>query len=217
MTIGEQREIPGELAHLIGSRSPEDLALFHDWVIKARAMGADHAAMRAALVGFGWAAPFVDWYLFAAPEPRPNSETIVKNPKTGAEMILSPVGEFLMGGTTAREKPMHKVFLDAYRIGRNPVTVREFKAYCADMKIDFSRFPCPRWGWIDDHPMVRVNWQEARDFCSWAGGDLPTEAQWEKAARGHRGPRISVGQRVGPVPMPMQLADIGGREVDFAC
>ena len=120
-------------------------------------------------------------------EPRSTVARVINNPKTGAEMILIPAGEFLMGGMAVRERPSRKVFLDAYRIGKNPVTVEEFMAYCADEKIDFSKFPRPSWGWIDDHPMVRVNWQEARDFCIWAGGDLPTEAQWEKAARGTDG------------------------------
>jgi formylglycine-generating enzyme required for sulfatase activity len=187
LKIGEDLEIPDELVHLIASRWPKDLAGFCDWVVRAQAEGIDHAAMRAALVGLGWAATFVDWYLLAALEPRPALGTVVRNPKTGAEMILIPEGEFLMGATAVRERPIRKVFLDAYRIGRNPVTVGEFKAYCAERRIDFSKFTRPRWGWVDDHPMVRVNWQEARDFCIWAGGDLPTEAQWEKAARGTDG------------------------------
>ena len=187
MKIGEELEVPGELVHLIASRSPANLAFFQDWVIKTRALGIDPAAMRAALVGFGWPAAFVDWVLLAAPEPRPAVAAVVKNPKTGAEMILIPEGEFLMGGTAAGERPIRRVFLDAYRIGKNPVTAGEFMAYCENRKIDSCKFARLRWGWIDDHPMVRVNWQEARDFCIWAGGDLPTEAQWEKAARGADG------------------------------
>ena len=216
MKIGEELEVPGELVHLIASRSPANLAFFQDWVIKTRALGIDPAAMRAALVGFGWPAAFVDWVLLAAPEPRPAVAAVVKNPKTGAEMILIPEGEFLMGGTAAGERPIRRVFLDAYRIGKNPVTAGEFMAYCENRKIDSCKFARLRWGWIDDHPMVRVNWQEARDFCIWAGGDLPTEAQWEKAARGADGREYPWGNDVGPDAMPMQLEVIGRREVNFA-
>jgi formylglycine-generating enzyme required for sulfatase activity len=104
------------------------------------------------------------------------------------EMILVPEGEFTMGDDRFDdEKPQRRVFLDAYLIGKNPVTVGEFKGYCADQGIDFSKFPGPHWGWLDNHPMVNVTWDQARAYCKWAGGDLPTEAQWEKAARGTDG------------------------------
>ena len=107
--------------------------------------------------------------------------------KGGVEVIQIPAGEFLMGDDDQSGNKRHTVYLDAYTIGKTPVTVGQFKAYCADCGIDFSKFMRPSWGWIDDHPMVNVNWQEARDFCKWAGGELPTEAQWEKAARGTDG------------------------------
>jgi len=198
LKIGEELEVPVELVPLIADRSASDLAGFHGWVLRARAVGIHQVAMRATLVGLGWAAPFVDWYLLASAESRPALAAVVKNLKTGTEMILIAEGEFLMGGTAAKESPMRKVFLDAYRIGRNPVTVGEFMAYCADRSINPSKFPRPRWGWIDDHPMVRVYWQEARDFCLWAGGDLPTEAQWEKAARGTDGREYPWGNEWDP-------------------
>lgn len=103
------------------------------------------------------------------------------------ELLRIPAGEFMMGGSHGNEQPQRRVFLDAYAIGRTPVTVGQFRSYCESVGIDFKTFKTPSWGWIDNHPMVNVSWQQARDFCKWAGGDLPTEAQWEKAARGTDG------------------------------
>ena len=82
---------------------------------------------------------------------------------------------------------MRLVTLDSYLIGRTPVTVLEFKAFYIESGFDFSTIEPPSWGWFDDHPIVNVTWHEARSFRKWAGGDLPTEAQWEKAARGTDG------------------------------
>lgn len=108
----------------------------------------------------------------------------------GIDMILIPAGPFTMGSNEHEyEKPVHQVNLRAYRIGRTPVTVGQFRRYCSETGIPFSNFKVPSWGWREDHPMVNVNWEEARAFCVWAGGDLPTEAQWEKAARGPDGRR----------------------------
>ena len=114
------------------------------------------------------------------------------NPKDNALMVWVPAGDFLMGSaeTDARampdEVPQHTVKLDGYWIYQKDVTVAQYKAYCAAtdeaMPID-----APPWGWKDTHPMVNVNWKQAHAYAKWAGAHLPSEAQWEKAARGTDG------------------------------
>jgi len=114
------------------------------------------------------------------------------NPKDGAVMVWVPAGNFLMGSTDADklartdEKPQHSVYLDGYWVYRTEVTVAQYKAYCASAGAAMPT-DTPGWGWQDTHPMVYVNWKEARAYAKWAGAKLPSEAQWEKAARGTDG------------------------------
>lgn len=102
-----------------------------------------------------------------------------------SETIKIPAGEFTMGAVILGGAPQHTVYLDDYAIGRNPVTVAEFRGFAngSGYEFDWSGNE-PAWGWQDDHPMVNVSWDDARACCMFMGGDLPTEAQWEKAARG---------------------------------
>jgi formylglycine-generating enzyme required for sulfatase activity len=108
------------------------------------------------------------------------------------ETVLIPAGEFIMGSDAGRnvEEPSHPVSLPAYRIGRYPVTNREYQAVVQD-----SRRSSPR-DWKGDrypegkgdHPMVWVSWHDAIAYCRWLSEQtgrpyrLPTEAEWEKAA-----------------------------------
>jgi formylglycine-generating enzyme len=102
-------------------------------------------------------------------------------PKT--EYIRVRGGTFIMGSIgIENEEPPHKVELTDYKISATPVTVGEYKAFC--LRTNKSMPAPPRWGWIDSHPMVNVNWHEASAFCEWAQGRLPTEAEWEFAAKG---------------------------------
>ncbi len=112
-----------------------------------------------------------------------------------ATMRLVPAGAFTMGTDIFRaddqDKPAHKVVLPAFRMDTYPVTNAEYARFVAET----GRRPPSSWpkGKIpageEMSPVTLVSWHDARDFCVWSGGHLPSEAQWEKAARGTDGRR----------------------------
>lgn len=118
----------------------------------------------------------------------------------GAVLVYVPAGEFLMGSTYADtfaqddEFPQHTVYLDAFWIDQYEVTNKQYamcvEAGACNPPVNTSSadresyFGNPEF---DDYPVIEMRWEDANAYCTWAGRSLPTEAQWEKAARGTDG------------------------------
>lgn len=113
--------------------------------------------------------------------------------KDGMMMAYVPAGEFWMGSADSdsqadsNEKPQHKVYLDALWIDRTEVTNAQNNK-CVQAKVcKASNYATDSKYNGDEQPVVGVDWSQAQAYCQWAGRQLPTEAQWEKAARGADG------------------------------
>lgn len=122
----------------------------------------------------------------------------------GIEMILIPAGEFSMGldDGLGDERPAHAVYLDSFYIDQTETTVAQYQA-CVEagacelpQRLDCcTEFPDAYIAWPDyyedesfaDYPVIFLRWLDADAYCDWRGARLPTEAEWEKAARGQLG------------------------------
>ena len=118
------------------------------------------------------------------------------NPSIEFDWVNVRAGDFLMGSDPevdpaayAREEPQHEIYVPNFRIARTPVTNAQYEHF-----VDATGHRVPKY-WVDgkipdgkgQHPVIEVSLADALSFCAWAGVRMPTEAEWEKAARGTSG------------------------------
>ena len=156
------------------------------------------------------------WHMFTSPKlGNTRSNPIAKatqsqyklgymrtNPIDNAEMVWVPGGTFTMGSAEGigyeNEHPAHQVTLPGYWIYKYEVTVAQYRVFCAEnTSHSLPEFPSPQGSWkgktgwddplLQQHPIVNVTLDDAKAYAYWAKAALPSEAQWEYAARGPEG------------------------------
>jgi formylglycine-generating enzyme required for sulfatase activity len=141
-----------------------------------------------------------------ASDIRVTGKATAVNRRDGAELVWIEAGTFLRGSPEGvgggDERPQKRVHLDGFWIYKCPVTLGQYKAFCEATGREFK----PVWGQgmhaaptgDEDTYAALTNWYEAAEYAAWAGGALPTEAQWEKAARGDDGREYPWGKDWAP-------------------
>lgn len=168
--------------------------------------------------------------------PSVNGDNLVEGIGKYNGMVLIPAGPFDMGSAEGEgrldERPIHKVFLKDFYIAKYDVTTKDFCAFLNAQgensrdglpraKLDSPDCPIAKVGKVfkpkedcSDKPMVCVSWYGASDYAEWAGGRLPSSAEWEKAAllitSYHSGDYLTTLPREGAVPVAIAVPGAKG-------
>jgi formylglycine-generating enzyme required for sulfatase activity len=161
------------------------------------------------------------------PLPDEMATSIIVWPEDGKDMVFVPGGTFNMGSNDGnlKHQPEHQVYVADFYLDRWPVTNAEYKKF-----VDATGYPVPNYhvSWCDtrgynwdpetrmypgdkaDHPVVLVTWEDAMAYAAWAHKRLPTEAEWERAARDLNGRRYPWGNEFVPDRCNCKEAGLGG-------
>ena len=107
---------------------------------------------------------------------------VAVEPHADFDWVEVPTGDYVIGRDAGESRQRH-VDVDAFELTRTPVTNAQYEPFAAETGATAP----PHWPAPGDHPVTFVDWEDASAFCAWAGGRLPSEAEWEKASRGTDG------------------------------
>ena len=192
--VGEWERYAGELAAAAVAKEKRDESMERDWAKLGKLLsysvvsGADRQKFALAFVqAYGKTSEDNPYVAELAAHLPAGTVKVTPGAKGGRALagiswVQIPGGSFMMGsqrGGEPEEKPAHRVTVKAFKLAKTEVTNKQYRI-C--VSAGACSAPTSYIG-EDDQPVVNVDWEQARKFSEWVGGRLPTEAEWEYAAR----------------------------------